>query len=301
MTLLLSIDPSLRASAWIRNRIVDGEPVDAGAIESVSAFADDAGDVWALDELLDDARCATTSMEAIASLVVDPRVAAVALEAGPLGAKNPRALSTMVRANQAVICGAKMGNALREREGLPRVEIALIAAAAAKQAATGARRPKNGKADVRVGVEHRYGVERMAHLASCARTTRGREGVYDAAAVAMRALRLGVIRAHITAPAAPASPEPRMYRPRLGTILDPVTEGDALGAIDGSVQLSNKACPDYYGGTRATRCGCPEGRCWYDEQLARRKDLRPALTPEAWMRAIAPRTTNTPASVGGED
>jgi len=38
--------------------------------------------------------------------------------------------------------------------------------------------------------------------------------------------------------------------------------------IDDSVQLSNKACPRYYG---RKRCQCPEGRCWYDENVARRR------------------------------
>jgi hypothetical protein len=70
-------------------------------------------------------------------------------------------------------------------------------------------------------------------------------------------------------------------------------ESDYLG---GEVQLSSKACPSYYGrlGTllsheeqKKGRCGCPEGQCWYDAQLARRGRVQRALTPEAWNALIA--------------
>ncbi len=47
--------------------------------------------------------------------------------------------------------------------------------------------------------------------------------------------------------------------------------------IEDSVQLSNKACPRYYGKfvngefVGRKRCSCPEGRCWYDETVKRRR------------------------------
>ncbi len=52
--------------------------------------------------------------------------------------------------------------------------------------------------------------------------------------------------------------------------------------------LSNKSCPKYYGKyengkwTGNKLCTCVEGRCWYDEQKARRKDGLKAIAPESW-------------------
>ena len=33
-------------------------------------------------------------------------------------------------------------------------------------------------------------------------------------------------------------------------------------------------------------CGCPEGRCWYDEQLARRARVEPAIERTSWLRIV---------------
>lgn len=54
--------------------------------------------------------------------------------------------------------------------------------------------------------------------------------------------------------------------------------------LAGTVALSNKGCPRYYEGTG--QCRCPEERCWYDAQLARRARSLPALTPEGWARML---------------
>lgn len=79
------------------------------------------------------------------------------------------------------------------------------------------------------------------------------------------------------------------------------------GLLAGTVQLSNKVCPRYYKGedyydssyffsvvagvtsrseVPSRLCGCPPGRCWYDEQLTRRARVLPALTPEEWRRRL---------------
>lgn len=52
-----------------------------------------------------------------------------------------------------------------------------------------------------------------------------------------------------------------------------------------TVALSNKACPRYYtGGSPASYCSCPSGRCWYDEQKQRRRQGKRALSPDEWLR-----------------
>lgn len=62
--------------------------------------------------------------------------------------------------------------------------------------------------------------------------------------------------------------------------------------IPDSVQLSNKACPHYYSDfsdgkvAPSKKCGCPDGRCWYNEQLARRSDGEQAIAPEFWLRVV---------------
>ena len=70
------------------------------------------------------------------------------------------------------------------------------------------------------------------------------------------------------------------------------------GYLDDSVQLSNKACPRYYvrvdGGEDHRRCGCPRGRCWYDEQLVRRREGKAALTSEEWDRRLRTEGTGKP-------
>ena len=92
---------------------------------------------------------------------------------------------------------------------------------------------------------------------------------------------------------------PRLPFPRV------LGESDYLG---GEVQLSNKACPRYHKGADhydsshffsvvagvtsrskvpSRPCRCPAGKCWYDEQLARRGRVQRALTPEAWNALIA--------------
>ncbi len=61
------------------------------------------------------------------------------------------------------------------------------------------------------------------------------------------------------------------------------------GTLAGTVQLSNKACPHYYhheDPAADPRCRCPKGRCWYEEQLARRSKSFLALTPEEWRRRL---------------
>jgi hypothetical protein len=54
--------------------------------------------------------------------------------------------------------------------------------------------------------------------------------------------------------------------------------------LDAIVTLSNKACPRYYIGTGEDKvgCPCPKGRCWYDEQVARRKAGKRAIDPIDW-------------------
>lgn len=71
--------------------------------------------------------------------------------------------------------------------------------------------------------------------------------------------------------------------------------------LPGTCQLSNKGCPRYYTLPRVRPPGddlperrepkggrtcCPEGRCWYDEQLDRRSRLLPALDYKAWLGII---------------
>lgn len=58
--------------------------------------------------------------------------------------------------------------------------------------------------------------------------------------------------------------------------------------LDNDTSLSNKDCPRHYSkfedGKRVEdrRCGCPEGRCWYDEQMTRRWAGKPAIATEFW-------------------
>lgn len=60
--------------------------------------------------------------------------------------------------------------------------------------------------------------------------------------------------------------------------------------IADDVHLSNKACRHCYvlpfgqrpQGGRAGTCECPKGRCWYQEQVTRRKDGLLAIAPSAW-------------------
>lgn len=49
--------------------------------------------------------------------------------------------------------------------------------------------------------------------------------------------------------------------------------------LEDSVTLSNKYCPNHY--TKCKPC-CPEGRCWYDEQKARRAKGLKAFSPDGW-------------------
>lgn len=102
-----------------------------------------------------------------------------------------------------------------------------------------------------------------------------------------------------------ATPEPAGARAkprRRARPLDDVHPGprELIDAdyLDGTVQLSNKACPRYYTGRGrrdssnaklampSSPCGCPAGRCWYNEQLERRGKVKLALTPEAWRALI---------------
>jgi len=45
--------------------------------------------------------------------------------------------------------------------------------------------------------------------------------------------------------------------------------------LDDQVYLINNGCRERY---LETRCSCPPGRCWYDEQIQRRKVGLPALS-----------------------
>ena len=58
--------------------------------------------------------------------------------------------------------------------------------------------------------------------------------------------------------------------------------------LDDRVVLSNKGCPNYYAwftkdGMKPLkkRC-CPEDRCWYDEQQARRTEGKKAIGYDHW-------------------
>jgi Holliday junction resolvasome RuvABC endonuclease subunit len=185
--MLLALDPSMRATGWVIVRIDTGELMRAGAIETEARCG---RDDWALERVHDAGRCGLELAEAIQGLVnLLPHPSAVALE-GPLGSQDAIAAADLARANQAVRCGIHFADLRPEL-------VVTVSSYAAKRAATGTKRPKDPKGDVRRGVEARYGVERMATLASVARTLRGREGIYDAAAVAMRALKLGAVRALI--------------------------------------------------------------------------------------------------------
>jgi hypothetical protein len=56
------------------------------------------------------------------------------------------------------------------------------------------------------------------------------------------------------------------------------------------VRLSNKACPRYYtrrGPGEGRGCDCPVGRCWYDDQKARRTAGKHALKPQYWRSLVA--------------
>lgn len=180
---LLALDPSLRATGWVIVSIETGDIVDAGAIETEGRCA---RDDWALERVHDAGRCGIQIARAVAELVISlgPR-AVVALE-GPLGSQDAVAAADLARANQAVRCGCFFGN--------PSLPVLTVSSYAAKKAATGTKKPKNAKADVRRGVERRYGIEPMARRASVARTQRGREGIYDATAVALVALNQRVVR-----------------------------------------------------------------------------------------------------------
>jgi hypothetical protein len=68
-----------------------------------------------------------------------------------------------------------------------------------------------------------------------------------------------------------------------------ITEhGVASDTLEDHVKLSNKGCHYYYAGS-SLKCPCPEGRCWYNEQLDRRSKGLKALTVEAWGRMIKER------------
>ena len=77
-------------------------------------------------------------------------------------------------------------------------------------------------------------------------------------------------------------------RDALRAFLHDCPVGDKIEYLDDICALSNKSCPRYYGsmvdGGWVGRkwCTCIEGRCWYDEQKARRVEGLPAIDPESW-------------------
>jgi Holliday junction resolvasome RuvABC endonuclease subunit len=183
MTTLLAFDPSMRATGWF---VLDLETMRARAGGAIEPLALASRDDWGLERLADDARCGRELCAAVTRLcgLYEPNV--IALEA-PLGAQDARAAAVLARSNQAVVdgiwCGARS------------MKPFYVSSHAAKWAATGAKRPKNGKADVQQGVIDRFGRTRMSELAASAKSPAGREGVYDAAAVALLAARLPEVRA----------------------------------------------------------------------------------------------------------
>mgnify|MGYP006979925405 CR=1 FL=1 len=63
---------------------------------------------------------------------------------------------------------------------------------------------------------------------------------------------------------------------------DSVIRLDQSSYLDDSVFLSNKMCKGHYIGPDNKKCCCPQGRCWYREQMDRRTKGQKAIRPEAW-------------------
>lgn len=62
--------------------------------------------------------------------------------------------------------------------------------------------------------------------------------------------------------------------------------------IDDNVALMSKPCRNRYvpSDLRAGNCGCPDGRCWYSEQVERRKNGLKAIDPHDWTEDAKKRT-----------
>lgn len=246
--ILLIFDPSPRGTAWWAHDIDAHEPIRAGALELPRGPDLNA---YTIEDVRDDARAfALRVSRPIVRLIERFEPVAFAVET-PLGAQSYQAATGLARAHQAVVDAIAIG----APELFDSRHVHFLSAHGGKWAATGRKMPKGGKAAVHEAVANRFGRTRMAELASNAKSEPGREGIYDCAALALLAMRLPGVKALRT----------------------------SVGELAGTVQLSNRACPRY---TDEKRCGCPEGRCWYDEQLARRAALKPALSPEAWLRSI---------------
>jgi Holliday junction resolvasome RuvABC endonuclease subunit len=183
MTTLLAFDPSIRACGWFALDVDTWTAIEAGAIETIATAS---SNDWAIERVLADASDGWTICSGVARIVRRLEPAAIAMEA-PQGAQDARAAALLARANQAVYDGI--------RSAAPHIRPLFVSAHAAKWAATGAKRPKGGKAEVREAVSARFGRARMAELSAKAKSPAGIEGIYDAGAVALLAMRLPQVKA----------------------------------------------------------------------------------------------------------
>lgn len=191
--LLLALDPSLRCTGGVLVTL-DGRAdlVDAWAVETEAEPT--AGHALA-EQHAQGRRAGDLFAGLLARL--EPhrgRIAVVAIET-PLGAKDAGAAWAMARSNAVVHCALAVV--------APHLRPMAVSAFEAKLAATGQKVPEDGKRAVAEAVRRRWGID--AWLPLLPSTPRGQEAVYDAAAVALVALRTKaarlVIRDHAAADA----------------------------------------------------------------------------------------------------
>jgi len=180
---LLTFDPSIRCCGHFACRVDDAEPVAAGALLTEPQVGRDAG---GLAKQKDAAEQSVRLYRHVRELLDRYRPDVVALET-PLGSQDAIAAALLARANTAVVC-ALNGWSVSDRP-------IYVSSYGAKWAATGTKRPKDPKGDVRRAVIARWGRDRWDALLASVRTDAGREAAYDASAVALLALRLPQVRA----------------------------------------------------------------------------------------------------------
>jgi Holliday junction resolvasome RuvABC endonuclease subunit len=181
--LLFAADPSIRCCGWNVFDIDTAAPIAAGAIVTASHVGPDA---YSLEKQKDAAENAGRIFDGIRALLDRHRPDVFALET-PLGSQDAIAAALMARAHTAVVLAIRAWS----RSDRP----IYVSSYGAKWAATGTKKPKDAKGDVRRAVIARWGRELWDRLLRDVTTDAAREAAYDASAVALLALRLPQVRA----------------------------------------------------------------------------------------------------------
>lgn len=194
--LLLAFDTSLACTGWLALTCDGAELVEAGSIVTTSGVP---RDEYFLLRMRDDAYRAYALKRAVDALAWrwDGRLSVVAMESpsgvphskkrgAKHGAPDAFAFGKMVRAQQAVLDGLDPSST-----GLRPIFVSVYAA---KAAATGKKRPKGGKAAVAAAVRKRWPASQWERVLADVATERDREAVFDAAAVALEAIKHPAVR-----------------------------------------------------------------------------------------------------------